>query len=350
MSYHHFRTNRSDVAPPRDIPVCLHDQDGTMLYEDDFAGLRNRIIMLNDAATLEKYIVKDPIGALAPTDLFYHDPFFIAAKYGSTDALHLLLELYNNIACQHAQIETACFLLDSQPPLGNVHTRSKCGDTTLLRVASSLEIFEFEDFKDNNYSLEWIRERFARSEDLMQLLLDRGASARDSNTVGTFREHYDKGKSQPRDIVLGLAVTHASYGLVKRLIGKGADILRRDWYQRKPTISFGGDCVIDAQNVTAVHISSLYWNYWAPTLHWAAAGPTFRNELTIPESEVGMRIIDTSKLLLDAIPNIINLQDKEGATALHYTVSSHAECGAGHCGDAIRFLCDIGIKCRGQKQ
>ncbi|KAI7970128.1 hypothetical protein EIK77_008355 [Talaromyces pinophilus] len=380
MSYHYFRTNRSEVAPPRDFPICLRDQDGAMLYEDDVRGLRMQIIKLNDVAALKQYIARDPVGAIGPTDLFYHDPYFIAAMHGSTDALRLLLETYNSnmtrtkslddrgislldIACRHAHIETARFLLDSQPPLGDVHHRNEGGDTALLHAASSLEMIDFEDFKDNNYSLQWVRDRIARSEDLIQFLLERGASARDSKTVGLFPEHYNEEKSQPRDTVLGLTVTRASYGLVRLLINKGADIHRKDWYQREPISSFGGDSAIDAQNVTTLHISSLYWNVDAIKalldhggsdmllcrdsigrlpLHWAAAGPTLRTELMIPESEIGIRIIDIFRLLLDADPDTINLQDKEEATALFYAVSSHAGCGTRQCGAAIRFLCNMG--------
>jgi hypothetical protein len=44
--------------------------------------------------------------------------------------------------------------------------------------------------------------------------------------------------------------------------------------------------------------------------HWAAAGPNPHNERTIPENEVGARIIETLKLLLAADFNIITLQDK----------------------------------------
>lgn len=97
-----------------------------------------------------------------------------------------------------------------------------------------------------------------------------------------------------------------------------------------PNTSFGGG-EIDAQDVTVLHIGSLYWNidgiqvllgHGARNLlfcpdsigrlpfHWPAAGPKPDNELTIPENEVGARIIDTLKLLLAADSNIINLQDK----------------------------------------
>jgi hypothetical protein len=94
MSNHEFRTNSSIVVPPRDFPVCLYDEDGAILYEDDFAALRNQIIRLNDVEKLKQYISKDPAGALAPAVPLYHDPFFVAAETGSIDALRLLLDLY----------------------------------------------------------------------------------------------------------------------------------------------------------------------------------------------------------------------------------------------------------------
>lgn len=83
--------------------------------------------------------------------------------------------------------------------------------------------------------------------------------------------------------------------------------------------SFGGG-EIDAQDVTVLHIGSLFWNIDGIKVlldhggsdlllcadsvgrlpfHWAAAGPNPDNELTIPENEVGARIIETFKLLIN---------------------------------------------------
>ncbi|KUL82398.1 hypothetical protein ZTR_10321 [Talaromyces verruculosus] len=305
MSYNYFRTNRSEVAPPRDLPVCLHDEDGAVLYEDDFRGFRMQIIKLNDVATLKQYIAKDPVGALAPADLFYHDPYFIAAKHGSTDTLRLLLETHNSDMTRTKSLdERRISLLDIACHEG--------GDTALLHAAPSLERIDFEDFEYNNHSPQWVRDRIARSEDLMQLLLDRGASARDSNTVGLLREHYNKEKSQPRDTVLGLAITRASYGLVRRLINEGADIHRKDWYQRELTSNFGGDCAIDAQNVTMLHISSLYWNV-----------------------DAIKALFDHGELLL-AHGAIIGSVDMNGDTALHIMAKNLRQV------EAARFLISNG--------
>jgi ankyrin repeat protein len=197
---------------------------------------------------------------------------------------------------------------------------------------------------------------------IIQLLLDRGASARDSNTSGFFREAYDVHKSQPRNTVLSLAVSRASSGLVKRLIDEGADVHRKDWYLRLNDFRFGGSD-IDATDVSVLHLASSYWNVAAITvllqnggtellsssdsigrlpIHWAAAGPMFHNEHTIPDNELDSRIIETFKLLLTGGIDMINVKDKEGMTALFYTIGSHAGCGIRHLYLLTKFLLEKG--------
>lgn len=58
-------------------------------------------------------------------------------------------------------------------------------------------------------------DHIARGEELVMLLPDRGACAHDTVT---------QGNEQPWDMVLTLAISHASSKLVKRLINNGADI------------------------------------------------------------------------------------------------------------------------------
>jgi chitinase len=369
--YDSFRSNQSGVLRT----ICL--QNGEILYENDYSGLRNRIIQLNDTVLLEQYIARYPRAATGPGEVYYHDPFFIAAECGSTDALRLLLNVHNtdptqrkapdkrellDLACQNAHINTVRFLVDSEPLLGDVRAGNQYGDTALLSAAASLERFRYEDWEDNDFSEEWIRDRFVRSEEIIQLLLDRGASARDSNTSGFFREAYDVHKSQPRNTVLSLAVSRASSGLVKRLIDEGADVHRKDWYLRLNDFRFGGSD-IDDTDVSVLHLASSYWNVAAITvllqnggtellsssdsngrlpIHWAAAGPMFHNEHTIPDNELDSRIIETFKLLLTGGIDMINVKDKEGMTALFYTIGSHAGCGIRHLYLLTKFLLEKG--------
>lgn len=75
--------------------------------------------------------------------------------------------------------------MGGQSPYGNVYLKSEWADTALLYAAATLKVFDFEAHKNINFNLKCISDRFARSEDLIRLLLDSGgASGRASNTVG----------------------------------------------------------------------------------------------------------------------------------------------------------------------
>ncbi|KAH8696474.1 ankyrin repeat-containing domain protein [Talaromyces proteolyticus] len=332
-------------------------------------GLLRKIIEVNDVTMLNQYIKSYGRIALDPAEL--HDPFWIAAKCGSANALQVLLEYYKadpdqtqalaargffllNTACQYAQLETARFLLDSDPPLGKAYTGDHRGGGALLSAAI---------YKDNRG---WFRDRITRSEDLMHMLLDRGASVRD--VVQVLRHSDDdntEGKLQQQQwpllkTVLGQAVSRASYKLLSRLIAEGADVHTRQ-YGMGDFSGYGS-----AQEVTALHIGSSYWNSEGVQaliqhrgreidvaemvsvsdsngclpLHWAAVGSSDEDLLT--EDKITSKIISTFKLLIDGNTSTINIQDKMGSTALHYAVESHAACGNRHAYLVIKFLCENG--------
>lgn len=98
-------------------------------------------------------------------------------------------------------------------------------------------------------------------------------------------------------------------------------------------------------DVTALQVSSMYWNTEAfqalldrggrtiteslscrdsngrLPLHWAAAGPgSF--ECWLSDDEVSNRIIGALKLLCSG--SDINARDNQGETALHYAIRGHA--------------------------
>lgn len=391
MAYSEFHTCRSDAWPTSPGTVLL-DTDGATLYETDYRALLLKIIKRNDIPRLNQYIsVYSRAAALAPGEVYYYDPFWVAAAHGSTDALRVLLEQYTaaptqttaldqrgftllNAACGSASVETVRFLLDSQPPLGTVSARDRYDETPLLSAAASLVCLKFEDADESADSYGWIRDRIARGEELMNLLLDRGASAQDA--VLSVQRDGDDGQQQqqqPLDTVLGLAVSRASYALVKRLIDEGADANTKQQHTHKPVGAGGfGRKKTSPWDVTALHLGSLFWNaegvkalldHHADNstighditdlvssrdsngrlpLHWAAAGPGPR-ECTLPDDEISSRLIDTFKLLLAGNPSAINVQDEEGATPLHYVIGSHAACGGSkHADLAIRFLLEHG--------
>lgn len=82
MAYHNTET------------TWLIDTDGTILNETDDCTLLNQIIRRNDVATLNRYLVKFPDRALATGEVYYYDPFWIAASLGSTEVLRALLKRY----------------------------------------------------------------------------------------------------------------------------------------------------------------------------------------------------------------------------------------------------------------
>lgn len=398
MAYHNTETTR------------LIDTDGTIHNETDDCTLLNQIIRRNDVVTLNRYLAKFPDHALATGEVYYSDPFWIAASLGSTDVLRVLLEHYKvnydpsrtvaldqrgflllNVACQHAQLDTALFLLDSQPPLGEVRAwdRDHC-ETALLAAAASLESLEYLSSKweyPHHSRHGWARDCVARGEELMNLLLDRGASARD--VIAPIQ--HDGGDNatsnglppQPLSTVLGRAVSRASYKLVSRLLDEGADVhARQQFICNVSGASFGG-CEIFAFDVTALHLGSFYWNaegiralldYRRSSsnvhdlereneqnsadlltcrdssgrlpLHWASAGPGPHDEYLLPEDTIVPHIVSTFQLLVAGNPRTINDLDHQGATPLYYAVGSHAACGSIHSDLAIRFLCAHGADAR----
>jgi hypothetical protein len=171
---------------------------------------------------LKQYIsVYSRATALAPGNAYYCDPFEVAATHGHIDALRLLLEEYAadptqttaldqrgftllNAACGSARVEIVRFLLDSQPPLGTVSARDRWNETPLLSAAASLAYLKFEDADKGEERLGCIRDRIARGEELMNLLLDRAACARDAVLPPG-----DDG--QPLEIVVGLILSRPGY-------------------------------------------------------------------------------------------------------------------------------------------
>ncbi|KIN09101.1 hypothetical protein OIDMADRAFT_111204 [Oidiodendron maius Zn] len=355
--YREFRVQTLD----RDITDgILLDDEGAAIYETGYGALLLTIIKLNDVATLNRYLATHP-AAPGPGETDRFDAFWAAAYHGSTDALRILLEHYAahstqiiapdargflllNVACQFAQVDTARFLLDNHLAAGDIHARDDYGMTALLAAAASFFDLAYEE----NDKRDLMRDTMACSEELMLLLLDRGASARDAVT---------RADEKPRDTVLTLAISRASSKLVKRLIDEGADVHTKKMHFLNDG-SFGGlDTIWD---VTPLHIGSFYSNvegiqtlldnrgsgiyiadmvsccdsFGRHPLHWAAGGPS-------PLEFALSNATTTIKLLLTSNPDTVNTQDKQGDTALHYAARSHAQRISKN-SDTLKFLCENG--------
>lgn len=366
-----------------EYPVTLVDEDGVILYESEYSGLFHAIIKENDVFLLNQRLAKYP-QRFWQAEIDMDDLFLIASSSGSTDALRVLLEncaarpnktelidargsLLLHTACQNAHIDTVRFLLNSESifrdtyaGIGDIHTRDNYGRTAILSAADSFP--HLADGKDIT------RERAARSDEVMRLLLDRGASACD---------HIDWEDEPPivpyaslilcggkvSGTVLSLAMAGASYQLVKRLIEEGADMHTKEgrYFSARNTKS-----EYTAQDITPLHIGSFYSNadgiqallgYRSTNvnlidmvscrdscgclpLHLAARGPSpLKDSLTggysIPST------VATIKLLLDIIPSMINSQNKQGETPLHYAIQSYSLYGSKN-SDILKFLFENG--------
>ncbi|KAI9375043.1 ankyrin repeat-containing domain protein [Aspergillus egyptiacus] len=370
MAYQEFQDCTDEIFESRKII----DADGAALYETEFRSLLCQIIRRNDTILLKQYITAWdlPSRGITITDIPSRDPFYMAAAHGSLDVLRVLLDVQLgnahsvsieeergfsllHVACQHAQIEIAKFLLDSDPPLGAVDDRDPEEWTPLMSAAYSTGTFGEGGDAD-------VADR-ARGEALINMLLDRGASACDSVSFPPADvDMTSEGQLVPPQAeftVLSLAITGSSYGMVKRLLEHGADIQQRlEYYSNGPGF---GDDGLDVRDVTALHLGSRAWNVdgiravldychekrsdliscrdsmGRLPLHYAAAG--FRPT----------KIISTFELLVpndaEATVKLVNFRDKQGATPLHYAVRTHASCGSqgsNHAYQIIQWLCSRG--------
>ena len=277
------------------------------------------------------------------------DPLTHLDVPGPNERLYTLL----SEACGSAHIETVRFLLDGpwQAAYGDLHARTARGSTALLATAGSFRNLEkCQDTADKENHLH--QNYLARVEEVMQLLLDRGACVQDT----LFQTNESQ---EPWETVLGLAISRASPALVKRLINQGADM-----YVKMACISMDRSKI--TRGVTALHIGSQYSNaggiqvlldYARGTggigivqqadgdghlpLHYAAYGLEDSVCYMLEEEEIVPHVTATIELLLRADPSTVNAQDKEGDTALHFAVRRHGHYGNRHL--AIpQLLCKYG--------
>jgi chitinase len=342
--------------------VGVVDDDGAVLHEEPYGSLLDTIVQHNDVAKLAQYLENNANATHGHVEVYYWDPFYVAAQSGSTEALNMLLKHYENhlndtnmiplhqrqfrllhIACLSARVETALFLLDTQPALATLHDRPDsrnwdmgCGTPLLSTAYSFAHLPPGSDDDDST-----ICAQHARSEDLMSQLLDRGASARDS-LVSVLNEQ------QISDTVLSLAISRASYGLLKRLIVEGADVHAKTTHDAYFFSDQPDENIV--QSVTPLHLASFYANidgiqalfdYHGDKvtvaqmvlsndsaghlpLHWAARGAA-EHDYMLPRNEIVTHVTETIKLLLSINPDTVNARDHQGFNALWYTVYGFRE-------------------------
>lgn len=369
MDYSSWRT--PDIEWEDFDPIL--SADGELLYESVCGGLLQHIITLNDVTTLKDYIAKHPQSILFQTELYRYDSFYVAAESGSVDALRVLLDYYHanptltkdletrpfsmvEVTCEGAHIDMVKFLLDGDPLSGTVYAKEYHGGRALLCATRSLGNLSLNREDDRS----WVRELIDESEELINMLLDRGASVRDANRVYQWDDIDEK--HRVIETALGNTIKHAGYNLLSRLIANGADVHAWQW---AGPYHFGDS----DQEATALHIGSLSWNIEGVQalldnrgdtdltemvfvrdsrgrlpLHWAAGGLD-RESGHVCGGEDSIRSIGILKLLIESNPGTINVQDKKGRTALHYAVDCHMTKFWDTCRcfeETIRFLCEHG--------
>lgn len=337
------------------------------------------IIESNDVAALHSFIKKYPEQVFLPTEMIVDSPFDNATADERLDVLRVLLDLADtnglqirpvrpddysllDIACGGAQLNTVKFLLDRSPPLGARYASDPHGGHALLSAASSFRCdLSYKPDLDPDGQKIWLRDEIARSEEIVYMLLDKGARVQDAvRSYGLPHVEQDEKPMHFMETALGQAASRASYQLLSRLIAEGANVHARQY-------NWSNDPISDVEEVTALHIASGYCNVQGikalldncgelnPAdmvsmrdaggripLHWATNNICL-DHYYLPDDEIASQICDTLELLIQTNPKTINAQSKDGATPLFSIIEGHADCGGTkHLERIVRLLCEKG--------
>ncbi|KAI1015336.1 hypothetical protein LB504_011054 [Fusarium proliferatum] len=316
--YEGFRQNFHAVHvelpnPSTEYPT-MTDIDGSILYEQQFYRLRTAIIERNDTVALEKYLQNAPWAVKRGHALgTYYDPFIVAARHGSLDALKILLDHYYTFI----------------KPVGRTDLDGRC-----CRVLNTAAIDNLE-----------------KKEVVINFLLDRGARVSDAEYTWDYYLDPITGESIHKQVpvfmTLNFAAEWAGADLIRRLIESGADPHVKMMEDKEFTvrtdvtiISTVSRCAnVDALKVLLECASKVgdvgaavsYHDSWGSMpLHWACQvsmdeDPREVSE-TVMEDKV-QRIITTLSLLLDCSPETIN--EKDNNYGQEHTAIVQYLCGRG---------------------
>ncbi|ENH70096.1 Ankyrin-1 [Fusarium oxysporum f. sp. cubense race 1] len=371
-SYEEFRERENGILHEPESPAGIRpttiDTDGSTLYEKQFFPLRTAIIERNDTAALKKYLENAPWAIKRGHALgMYYDPFIVAARHESIDALKMLLDHYSNFMKPSGRTDLdgrCCRVLNTAAQCGRLEAVKLLLDHPLLDADIHYKYNGFTPIMAATNTFDW-KDNIEGKKAVIDWLLDRGARASDveyswDSFLDPITGKYIA-KQVPFFTVLNLAAGWAGADLTQRLIKSGADpdIKLREYtevtsrvditiistasrYANVDALTILLDCANRAGHVADTVSYRDSWGNMA--LHWACRVSIEEDPREVAEkimAEKVQRIITILGLLLDCNPETINSQDIYGNTPLHYAAMNYSNYG--HEYTAIfQYICDRG--------
>ncbi|KAI1037809.1 hypothetical protein LB503_009571 [Fusarium chuoi] len=370
--YEGFRQSFSAVLVELPNPTTEHptiaDTDGSILYEQQFYRLRTAIIERNDTVTLEKYLQNAPWAVKRGHALgMYYDPFIVAARHGSLDALRMLLDHYSTLIKPVGRTDLdgrCCRVLNTAAHCGHLEVVKCLLDHPLLQADIHHNYNAFTPIM-TAAEPSYCKDNIEKKEAVINFLLDRGARASDAEYTWDYCLDPITGESTQKQVpvfmTLNFAAEWAGADLIRRLIESGADPHVKMMEDKEFTvrtdvtiISTASRCAnVDALKVLLECASKVgdvgaavsYRDSWGSMpLHWACQVSIDEDPREVTAEvmeEKAQRIITVLGLLLDCSPETINAEDQYGNTPLHYAAKNYSNCGQEHT-DIFQYLCDRG--------
>ncbi|KAG4273411.1 hypothetical protein FPRO04_09775 [Fusarium proliferatum] len=346
----------------------IADTDGSILYEQQFYRLRTAIIERNDTVTLEKYLQNAPWAVKRGHALgMYYDPFLVAARHGSLDALKMLLNHYSTFIkpVGRTDLDGRCCRV--------LNTAAHCGHLEVVKCLLDYPLLQADIHHNNNgftpimaaAEASYSKDNLDKKEAVINFLLDRGARASDAEYTCNYYLDPMTGVSTPKQMpilmTLNFAAEWAGADLIRRLIENGADPHVKMMEDKEFTVRTDVTIISTASrcaNVNALKVllecaskgsdvgdAVSYRDSWGSMpLHWACQVSMDEDPREVTseamEEEV-QQIITVLGLLLDCSPETINAQDQYGNTALHHAAKNYSNYGQEHT-SIFQYLCGKG--------
>ncbi|KAG4261793.1 hypothetical protein FPRO03_11261 [Fusarium proliferatum] len=225
-----FPAVHAELPNPATEYPTIADTDGSILYEQQFYRLRTAIIERNDTVTLEKYLQNAPWAVKRGHALgMYYDPFIVAARHRSLDALRMLLDHYSTFIkpVGRTDLDGRCCRM--------LNTAAHCGHLEVVKCLLDHPLLQPDIHHNNNgftpimtaAEASYCKDDLHKKEAVINFLLDRGARASDAEYTCNYYLDPMTGvsthKQMPILMTLNSAAEWAGADLIRRLIENGAD-------------------------------------------------------------------------------------------------------------------------------